>query len=114
MAELLQTNNLACGYVYKGDQCAQYVFHNTPKNIAYFLGSRPMATKMVVTDALDRLILDTVGNFIDQCPDQELLTEIKKALTPIQTGEAEAKPLFCPTMDEVDEYCDQQLLEDDL
>ena len=52
MAELLQTNNLACGYVYKGDQCAQYVFHNTPKNIAYFLGSRPMATKMVVTDEL--------------------------------------------------------------
>ena len=46
--------------------------------------------------------------------DQELLEEIKKTLIPIQTGEAEAKPLFCPTMDEVDEYCDQQLLEDDL
>ena len=112
--ELLESENMAMGYVYYGDQCTEYMFHNTPENIAYFLGSRPTATKMVVTDALDRLILDTVGNFIDRCPDQELLEEIKKTLIPIQTGEAEAKPLFCPTMDEVDEYCDQQLLEDNL
>ena len=112
--ELLESENMAIGYVYMGNQYAEYMFYNTPENIAYFLGSRPKASRMVVTDSLDQMILDTVGGFINRCPDQELLEEIKKTLIPIQTGEAEAKPLFCPTMDEVDEYCDQQLLEDDL
>ena len=57
----------------------------------------------------NRLILDTVGNLIDTCPDQELLREVKKTLIPIQRGEAAAQPLFCPTMDEVDEYYEGQL-----
>lgn len=106
--ELLESENMAMGYVYYGDQCTEYMFHNTPENIAYFLGSRPTATKMVVTDALDRLILDTVGNFIDRCPDQELLEEVKKTLIPIQTGEVEAGSFFCPTLDEMEQYCNQR------
>nr|WP_325188602.1 hypothetical protein [uncultured Oscillibacter sp.] len=109
VGELLEANRLAIGYVYKGGQCTEYVFHRTPENIAYFLGSRPDASKIIVTDALDRLILDTVGNLIDTCPDQELLREVKKTLIPIQRGEAAAQPLFCPTMDEVDEYYEGQL-----
>lgn len=106
--ELLGSNRLAIGYVYKNGQCAEYVFHRTPENIAHFLGSRPDAGRIIITDALDRLILDTVGNLIDTCPDQELLREVKKTLVPIQRGEAAAQPLFCPTMDEVDEYYEGQ------
>lgn len=108
MEELLRTNRLACGYVYKDDQRTEYVFYNTPENIAHFLGQRPDAKQIVITDALDRMILDTVGNFIDTCMNEELLEEIKKTLIPIQRGEAEAKSFFCPTLDEVDQYCSPQ------
>lgn len=112
--ELLESENMAIGYVYHGNQCTEYAFYNTSENIASFLSSRPKASRIVVTNSMDQLLLDTIGNFINRCPDQDLLEEIKKTLIPIQTGKAKAKPLFCPTMDEVDEYCDQQLLEDDL
>lgn len=103
--ELLNTLNLAYGYVYKGGECTEYVFYNTPEHIAYFLGSWPDATQMVVTNVMDSLIVNTIGNFIDRCPDQKLLQEIKKTLIPIQMGEAEAQPFFCPTRNEVEEYC---------
>lgn len=111
---LLNTLNLAFGYVYKDDQRMEYVFFNTPEHIAYFIGSRPDATKIIVTDAMDRMILNTIGNFIDRCPDQDLLREIKKTLIPIQMGEAEAQSFFCPTYEEVAEYCAQKELEDEV
>lgn len=105
---LLNTLNLAYGYVYKGNQCMEYVFFSTPEHIAYFIGSRLDATKIIVTNAMDSLILSTIGCFIDRCPDQDLLREITKTLIPIQIGEAEAQPFFCPTRAEVEEYCEKE------
>ena len=107
ISELLNTLNVAFGYVYEGNQRTEYVFYNTPENIANFIGRWPGAAKIIVTDTLDRLIVNTIGNFIDMCPDQDLLQEIKETLIPIQMGEAEVQPFFCPTRDEVDEYCRQ-------
>lgn len=108
MKELLSTGNMVYGYVHKKSKRTQYVFQYTPENIASFLGSRPDASAIIVTDTLDRLILRTVGNFIDECPDKLLLEKVKKYLIPIQTGRAEAKPFFCPTQDELAKYCDRE------
>lgn len=109
IAELLETEQMVVGYVYAGGQCSEYIFHHTPENVASFLGSHPEASRMILTDAMDQLILNTIGNFIDRCPDQDLLGEIQRALVPIQRGEAEARTFFCPSREEVDEYCDRQL-----
>lgn len=108
MEKLLSTDAPAYGYVYQDGQRTEYLFQGTPENIAHFIGSRPCADKMIITDIVDRPVLSTIGYFIDKCPDQELLDEVKKTLIPIQTGESEAKSFFCPTLDEVEEYCAQR------
>ena len=96
------------GYVEQDGNYEEYMFQKTPENIANFIGSRPMAKSITLTDPLDRLILNTFGNFINQCPDKQLLEEVRQYLLPIQYGEAEPKPFFCPTMEEVEEYYVQQ------
>ncbi|NBI65955.1 resolvase [Pseudoflavonifractor sp. 60] len=110
--KLLSTDALAYGYVYQDGQRTEYLFQGTPENIAYFIGSRPYVDEMIITDAADWPILNTIGYFIDKCPDQGLLDEIKKTLVPIQKGEAQAQPFFCPTLDEVEDYCAQRDLMD--
>lgn len=104
MWELLHSENMVYAHVYCGDQETEYLFQNTPENIANFIGSRPMVDQIILTDAMDWPILSTIGYFIDKCPDQDLLAEIKRTLVPIQTGQAEVQPFFCPTIDEVEDY----------
>lgn len=111
--KLLGSDQLASGYVYQGEQRTEYLFRNTPENIASFIGSRPFVDQIIITDAADWPILSTIGYFIDKCPDQELLDEIKKTLIPIQRGEAQAQPFFCPTLDEVEGCSAQREFEDE-
>lgn len=80
------------GYAYlypKDDERQEYVFNMTPGNIANFIGSHQFdAEKMILTDMLDRLILNTVGGFIDSCPNQELCRKVLPNLIVIQTVNA--------------------------
>ena len=108
LEELADTLDVAYGYVTEGGQYTQYVFHNTPENIANFIGSHPRASRIVVADAMDWLVLNTMGTFIDECPDKTLLEQVKKVLIPIQMGEAEAQPFLCPTLDELEEFQNQR------
>lgn len=83
----------------------EYVFDMTPEHIANFLGAHQFdAEKIVLTDMMDRLILNTIGGFIDQCPDQDLCRQIIPLLAPIQMGETEAKEIPMVTMEAFDEY----------
>ena len=59
---------------------------------------------MNVTDIADRLILDTIGGYIDNCPDQRLCREIIPFLAPIQRGEKNAGEIMMVTRDEADAY----------
>ena len=78
----------------------------TPHNIANFLGQHQFdAEKIVLTDVVDRLILDTFGGFINQCPNQELCRQIIPILAPIQMGEAEARGIPMVSRDAFDDYC---------
>lgn len=81
----------------------------TPKNIANFLGSHQFdAKKIILTDMLDRLVLDTAEGFIDNCPNKELCKQIIPVLAPIQMGEKEAEEFPIVTRQLHDEYIDME------
>lgn len=83
--------DLIIGYVqgYDGKQ-QSYYFEKSLSNITGFIILHKANTeKMVLTDMADRLKLNTFGEFINRCPDQEFLQEILKDLIPMQLGEKE-------------------------
>ena len=89
--KVLDTEQVGYAFLYPSGSGArkEYMISTTPENLANFLGSHFMdAEKMIVTDMCDRLILDTFGGFINNCPDQKLCGEIVAKLAPIQMGEA--------------------------
>lgn len=104
LVELLM-KDLIIGYVYglDGEQ-QEYYFEKSPSNIANFIMlKKGHANKMILTDTLDRLVLDTYSEFINRCPDQRLLQEIANELVPLQLGVNE--PVNIPVVS-VDEALD--------
>ncbi|BBB92451.1 MAG TPA: hypothetical protein PKA28_04545 [Methylomusa anaerophila] len=99
--ELLE-KDLVVGYVYGYDGTRQvFYFENSPANIANFIMLHSENTdKIVLTDQLDRLILNTFGEFINSCPDQAFLEEVKKELVPMQLGEKEPSEILSASEDE--------------
>lgn len=100
--ELMMDDTAVYAYVRQGDEQSEYVFSGSPENMASFIGSHGMADEIIITDALDRHILNTFGCFIDRCSDPALLEKIKEKLIPIQMGNASPQEVFCPTIDEVE------------
>ena len=97
------------GYAYfypsDGGKRQEFYISTTPENLANFLGSHYLdAEKMVITDICDRLILDTIGGYMNNCPDQELCREIIPYLVPIQRGEKNSGEILMVTRDEADAY----------
>lgn len=94
-------------YLYPNDGSArqEYVFDMVPEKIANFLGSHQFdAEKIILTDMLDRLILDTAGGFINNCPNQELCKNIIPLLAPIQMREKEVAEFPMVTRELYDQY----------
>ena len=108
--EILGKAHAGYAYIYPLSGSRQeYVFDMTPEHIANFLGAHQYdAEKIVLTDMLDRLILNTNGGFIDQCPDQDLCRRIVPLLASIQMGETEAKEIPMVTMGSFNEYCNYE------
>ena len=107
MGKIMDTERMGYAYVYPSDGKArkEYLIATTPENMANFVGSHFLdAQKMVITDFVDRLILDTCGGFIDTCPDQKLCMEINSHLAPIQMGEKEAVEILQLDRDQADAY----------
>ncbi len=103
------TNGYQVGYAYlypnEGIDRQEYVFDMTPENIANFIGSHMFdAQKIILTDMVDRLILDTAGGFINNCPNQELCQQIVAKLAPIQMGETEPEDFPLVTREVYDRY----------
>lgn len=102
IAEMFERNNLIRGYVYPYEgHRSEYWFENSPSNIANFIMQHGDAHEIILTDTVDNLILNTMGNFIDRCPDQELLQKILPYLIPMQKGETELKEFPVATDAEV-------------
>jgi len=105
--KILDTERAGYAYFYPSDggNRQEFFISTTPENMANFLGSHFYdAEKMVITDMVNRLILDTYGGFINTCPDQKLCAEIIPYLAPIQMGEKEAGEILMVTREESDMY----------
>ncbi|AGL02847.1 recombinase family protein [Desulfoscipio gibsoniae] len=109
LAELLK-KDLVIGYVYTLDgERQEYYFAKSPSNIASFIMlKKEYADKIVLTDTLDRLILNTFGEFINRCPDQKLLREITKELVPMQMGDKKPDGIAIVSMEEAQAFWNQQ------
>jgi hypothetical protein len=105
IGEMFDRHNLVRGYVYpyQGYR-SEYWFEHSPSNIANFIMQHTDAREIKLTDVMDRKILNTIGFFIDRCPDQKLLQQILPHLIPMQTGEAEPQEFPVATDDEVEAY----------
>lgn len=105
IGELLSKDNLVRGFVYfhEGDR-REYLFEHTPSNIANFIMQHPDAAKIILTDMLDNLILDTIGTFIDRCPDQNLLPQVLKPLLPLQMHGKKPQEFPIATFQEVESF----------
>jgi hypothetical protein len=103
LCELLSKENLVSGYVYtyEGFQ-SEYLFEHSPSNIASFIMQHPDAREIILTDVLDRKILNTIGYFIDRCLDQKLLPQIMEHLLPMQLGDKEPQEFPVATTEEVE------------
>jgi Site-specific recombinases, DNA invertase Pin homologs len=101
LAELLK-KELVIGYVYGLDgERQEYYFEKSSSSIASFIIlKKENADKIVLTDTLDRLVLDTYGEFINHCPDQNLLQEITKVLVPMQMGDKEPSEIPIASVEE--------------
>ena len=107
MDRILDTDKIGYAYFYpaKGGEVKEYFVSTTAENIANFLGTHMQdAEKMIITDMLDRLILDTCGGFINKCPDQKLCREIVPMLAPIQQGELPVGEVLAVTREESNAY----------
>ena len=109
LAELLK-KDLVVGYVYGLDgERQEYYFEKSPSNIASFIMlKKERADKIVLTDTLDRLILNTFGEFINRCPDQKLLREITKELVPMQMGDKKPDDIAIVSMEEAQAFWNHQ------
>lgn len=109
IAEMFERHNLVRGYVYPYEGYrSEYWFENSPSNIANFIMQHRDAREIILTDTMDRLILNTIGEFIDRCPDQAFLQQILPHLIPMQLGEAEPQEFPCATDEEAEAYFDRQ------
>lgn len=107
ISELVKKDNLVRGYVYPQQGVRhEYLFEHSPSNIANFIMQHSDACEMILTDMLDNKILNTIGNFVDRCPDQALLPRILEHLIPMQTGKRKPKDFPVATMREVNDFYD--------
>lgn len=94
--EILDREHVGYAYIYPldGSSRQEYVFDMTPENVANFIGAHQHdADKIVLTDIMDNLIMDTTGGFILNCSDQNLCGRVLPLLVPIQIGRRRAKEI---------------------
>jgi len=57
-----------------------FLIENSIESLASFIAEASFEKSYIVTDAADNLIISTIGNFLDQCPDKRLLRELQPLL----------------------------------
>lgn len=110
----LLDGNLVRAYLYEKDGRKEYIFADTPENIANFLGQHQYdVQRIILTDMFDTLILDFTYGFVNRCPDQKFLKEkLLPLLIPLQMGINEPREVEVATWDDVEAYCcEEEMME---
>lgn len=105
--DILDTESMgyACVYPRDGRNRKEYMISLSAGNLADFIGTYGLeADKIVITDVLDRLVVNTQMWFLDTCPDQQLCRELLASLAPIQLGEREPGQPLAVSRESADEY----------
>lgn len=105
--QIMDVEAIGYAYVYPGDGGArkEYLVATTPENLANFVGSHfKDVQQMIITDMMDRLILDTTGGFLNQWPNQDFRQELLQSLVPIQMGVTEPGNILAVDRNIADEY----------
>lgn len=107
IGRIMDTDTMGYAYVYPGGngEREEYLVALTAENLANLIGGKGIdAQKIIVTDVLDRLVVNSRLGMLDSCPDQELCKEIIRHLAPIQMGEKEAGDLLSVSRGAAEEY----------
>ncbi len=101
-----ETMGYAYEYPYGGGRQKRIYVGTDPRRTWQILSVREdmMLKKIVITDVLDRLIVNTCMGMLDVCPDQKLCGRIIEYLAPIQLGEKEAGEILAVERNVADEY----------
>lgn len=100
--KLMASENVVRAYTYRGRDSEECWFDGTPDNIASFIIKNQDADRIVLTDPLDRLVLNTYGSMIDSCPDRERMMRIAQKLIPMQMDELEPAVVPLYSREEMD------------
>lgn len=87
-----------CIYNREGMYCEVYIKNNLT-NVAAFVARAYSVPKVQLIDALDCLVLSTMGNFLDTIFDEEYRIALLEKLIPMQTGEVDIPEVEVADMD---------------
>lgn len=105
--DIMDTESMGYAYVYplEGGSRKEYMLSLSAGNLADFIGTYGLeAEQIIITDVVDRLVVNTQMWFLDTCPDQQLCRELIGSLAPIQMGEREPGQLLAVSRGIADEY----------
>lgn len=111
ISNIMDSEAMGYAYVYplEGGARKEYMLSLLPENLADFIGTHGLeAEKIIVTDIVDRLVVDTRMWFLDTCPNQRLCRDLISRLAPIQMGEAEPGEVLAIERSLADEYFQEQ------
>lgn len=105
LERLSKNYNRVYGYVYHDKGRSDYCFEEKAEYMASFIMMHSGANRIIITDSMDCLILNTIGIYIDRCPDKDLLKAVLKTLIPMQLDSIQPMEFPCAEMSEFNEYC---------
>ena len=77
-------------YVMKDGRYFDYFWvDGEEENLARIICRGSWTNSITVTDKFDNFVLNTMGNFMDRCPDEDLRQRLLKVLIPMQQGEVD-------------------------
>lgn len=87
----------------------EYMVALTAENLANLIGRKGIdARQIIVTDVMDRLVVNTRLGMLDTCPDKRLCGKIIRYLAPIRMGEKEAGEILAVSRDAAEKYFQEE------
>lgn len=103
----MEAGTMGYAYVYPREtgNREEYMVALTAENLANLIGEKGIdARQIIVTDVMDRLVVNTRLRMLDTCSYQRLCGEIILRLSPIQMGEKKAEEILAVRRDAAEEY----------